>query len=180
MAMKTISAHGTLNAGMAIEVQCGNHRLIMDQPKSAAGQDLGPTPLEAILAAVAGCFGTIGRFIAHQQKIELRGMRFEIEADYDPAGLLGRDPAVRPGFSGVAHQGGHRRRSGSGRQAGIAGADRAALPGSQQSHPRHSSGQRPALKQPETKTARHLTGRSYIAARDQADSSTSSLFRRCT
>ncbi len=98
MAMKTISAHGTLNAGMAIEVQCGNHRLIMDQPKSAGGQDLGPTPLEAILAAVAGCFGTIGRFIAHQQKIELRGMRFEIEADYDPAGLLGRDPAVRPGF----------------------------------------------------------------------------------
>lgn len=98
MAMKTISAHGTLNAGMAIEVQCGNHRLIMDQPKSAAGQDLGPTPLEAILAAVAGCFGTIGRFIAHQQKIELRGMRFEIEADYDPAGLLGHDPAVRPGF----------------------------------------------------------------------------------
>lgn len=98
MAMKTISAHGTLNAGMAIEVQCGNHRLIMDQPKSAAGQDFGPTPLEAILAAVAGCFGTIGRFIAHQQKIELRGMRFEIEADYDTAGLLGRDPAVRPGF----------------------------------------------------------------------------------
>jgi len=87
-----------MNAGMSITVQCGNHRLVMDQPKNAAGQDLGPTPLEAILAAVAGCFGTIGRFIAHQQKVELRGMRFEIEADYDPAGLLGRDAEVRPGF----------------------------------------------------------------------------------
>ena len=31
-------------------------------------------------------------------KIELRGMRFEIEADYDPSGLLGRDPSMRPGF----------------------------------------------------------------------------------
>ncbi|CAM5551373.1 hypothetical protein SSTU70S_07100 [Stutzerimonas stutzeri] len=49
-------------------------------------------------AAVAGCFGAIGRFVAHQQKIELRGMRFELEADDDPAGLLGRDPDVRPGF----------------------------------------------------------------------------------
>ncbi|MCQ4239208.1 OsmC family protein [Stutzerimonas stutzeri] len=98
MAMKTISARGQMNAGMAIEVECGNHRLIMDQPRNAAGQDLGPTPLEAILAAVAGCFGTIGRFIAHQQKIELRGMRFEIEADYDPSGLLGRDPSMRPGI----------------------------------------------------------------------------------
>lgn len=59
MAMKTISARGQMNAGMAIEVECGNHRLIMDQPRNAAGQDLGPTPLEAITAAVAGCFGTI-------------------------------------------------------------------------------------------------------------------------
>lgn len=98
MALKTISARGQMNAGMSIEVECGNHRLVMDQPRHAAGQDLGPTPLEAILAAVAGCFGTIGRFIAHQQKIELRGMRFEIEADYDPDGLLGRNPDVRPGF----------------------------------------------------------------------------------
>ena len=98
MAIKTISAQGEMNAGMSITIQCGNHRLVMDQPKNAAGQDLGPTPLEAILAAVAGCFGTIGRFIAHQQKVELRGMRFEIEADYDPAGLLGRDADVRPGF----------------------------------------------------------------------------------
>ena len=81
MAMKTIRATGQLNAGMAIHVQCGQQTLTMDQPKNAGGQDLGPTPLEAILAAVAGCFGTIGRFIAHQQKINLRGMRFELEAD---------------------------------------------------------------------------------------------------
>lgn len=25
-------------------------------------------------------------------------MRFEVEADYDPSGLLGRDPSMRPGF----------------------------------------------------------------------------------
>lgn len=68
MAMKTIRATGQLNAGMAIHVQCGQQTLTMDQPKNAGGQDLGPTPLEAILAAVAGCFGTIGRFIAHQQR----------------------------------------------------------------------------------------------------------------
>ena len=98
MSMKTMRAQGSMQQGFAIEVQCGNHRLVMDQPKTAAGQDLGPTPLEAILAALAGCFGTIGRFIAHQQKIELRGMRFEMEADYDPNGLLGRDTEVRPGF----------------------------------------------------------------------------------
>ena len=46
MALKTISAQGALGAGFAVEVQCGNHRMVMDQPVHAAGQDLGPTPLE--------------------------------------------------------------------------------------------------------------------------------------
>src|SRR5690606_13451728 len=50
---------------------------------------------------LGGCFGTIGRFVAHQRRIELRGMRFEIEADYDPDGLLGRNPEVRPGFQEI-------------------------------------------------------------------------------
>lgn len=73
MSLKTIGVQGTLGAGFAIEVQCANHQVVM-----AAGLDSGPTPLELILAAVAGCFGTIGRFLAHQRKIELRGMRFDI------------------------------------------------------------------------------------------------------
>ncbi len=101
MAMKTISARGQMQAGMSIEVECGEHRLVMDQPTPAGGQGLGPTPLDVVMAAVAGCFGTLGRFIAHQQKIELRGMRFEIEADYDPDGLLGRRDDVRPGFQAL-------------------------------------------------------------------------------
>jgi putative redox protein len=101
MSLKTIGVQGTLGAGFAIEVQCGNHLVVMDQPSHAAGLDSGPTPLELILAAVAGCFGTIGRFLAHQRKIELRGMRFAIQADYDPAGLLGRDLSVRSGFQAL-------------------------------------------------------------------------------
>ena len=98
MALKTLRVSGNLDHAFTVSVSAGNHVICMDQPQNAAGLDLGPTPLELILAAVAGCFGTIGRFIAHQQKIELRGMRFEMEADYDPNGLLGRDTEVRPGF----------------------------------------------------------------------------------
>lgn len=99
--MKTISVQGGMANGFAIEMNCGNHQVLIDQPRAAFGTDTGPSPLELILAALGGCFGTIGRFLAHQRKIELRGMRFEIEADYDPAGLLGRDNTVRPGFQDV-------------------------------------------------------------------------------
>nr|WP_241509042.1 OsmC family protein [Stutzerimonas zhaodongensis] len=79
--------------GFAIEVACGNHRVLIDQPRAAFGTDTGPSPLELVLAALAGCFGTIGRFLAHQRKVELRGMRFEIEADYDRPGCSGVTPA---------------------------------------------------------------------------------------
>ncbi len=99
--MKTISVQGSMGNGFAIEMACSGHQVLIDQPRAAFGTDTGPSPLELVLAALGGCFGTIGRFLAHQRKIELRGMRFEIEADYDPAGLLGRDASVRPGFEEV-------------------------------------------------------------------------------
>lgn len=98
MALKTLQAEGTLDEQMCIRVHSGGREIIMDQPKGSGGQGLGPTPLEMILAAIAGCFGTIGRFIAHQQHFTLRGMHLRIEGDYNPDGLLGRDPAVRAGF----------------------------------------------------------------------------------
>lgn len=101
MAIKTLRASGHMGAGMTIEIMCGEHKIYMDQPKNAGGADLGPAPPELILAAYAGCVGSIGRIIAHQEKINLRGMRFEVEADYDPDRLLGRQTTARTGFQEV-------------------------------------------------------------------------------
>ena len=101
MTLKTIVASGRMDSGMDVHVQCGGYELIMDQPTNAGGKGLGPTPLDVVLATVAGCFGTIARYIAYQQKITLRGMQFEMEADYDPDGLLGRNADVRPGFQAL-------------------------------------------------------------------------------
>lgn len=98
MAMKTLRATGHMGAGMIIEIMCGAHKIYMDQPKNAGGADLGPAPPELILAAYAGCVGSIGRILAFQEKIELRGMSFEVEADYDPDRLLGRATTARAGF----------------------------------------------------------------------------------
>ena len=98
MAMKTLRATGHMGAGMTIEIMCGEHKVYMDQPKNAGGADLGPAPPELILAAYAGCVGSIGRIIAFQEKITLRGMTFVVEADYVPDRVLGRKTEARPGF----------------------------------------------------------------------------------
>lgn len=98
MAIKTLHASGHMGAGMTIEIMCGEHKVYMDQPKNAGGADLGPAPPELVLAAYAGCVGSIGRIVAFQEKITLRGMSFEVEADYDPDRLLGRNTTARSGF----------------------------------------------------------------------------------
>ncbi|MDY0208488.1 MAG: OsmC family protein [Pseudomonas sp.] len=98
MALKTLRATGHMSAGMTIEIMCGEHKVYMDQPKNAGGADLGPAPPELILAAYAGCVGSLGRIIAMQEKIKLHGMTFEVEADYDPDCLLGRETTARAGF----------------------------------------------------------------------------------
>lgn len=98
MAIKTIRATGHMTDGMTIEIMCGEHKIYMDQPKNSGGANLGPAAPELILAAYAGCVGTIGRIMAHQEKFTLRGMRFEVEADYDPDRLMGRETEARAGF----------------------------------------------------------------------------------
>ena len=111
MAMKTLRATGHMGAGMTIEIMCGEHKVYMDQPKNAGGADLGPAPPELILAAYAGCVGSIGRIIAFQEKITLRGMTFAVEADYDPDCLLGRETSARAGWWSVSGSTSSSRRS---------------------------------------------------------------------
>jgi len=101
MAMKTISVNGKIGEGMTVEVMCGEHTIYMDQPKSAGGANMGPSAPELILAAYAGCVGTIGRIAAFQEKFTLRGMTFELEADYDTDRILGRETTARAGFQEV-------------------------------------------------------------------------------
>lgn len=101
MTLKTVQVTGHMGAGMSAEFTCGQHKVYIDQPTNAGGADLGPTPLELMLAAYAGCVGSIGRIVAHQKKINLRGMRFSVAADYNPARLLGQETTDRTGFQEI-------------------------------------------------------------------------------
>ena len=59
--IKTISATADMGEGFQISAQLGNHRVVIDQPRSAGGSDSGPTPLEYFLFSLAGCVASIGR-----------------------------------------------------------------------------------------------------------------------
>lgn len=102
MAEKTVTVESTLGESFVIESDIRGHKVVIDQPANAAGADTGPTPLELVLASLAGCIGTIGRIMAMQQRIALRGMAIKVEGDLDTDGLLGKPIEGRIGFKKIS------------------------------------------------------------------------------
>ena len=58
----------------------------------AGGTDEGPNPLEIFLSSLPACICTIGRIIAMQRKIDLRGIQVEVEGDINKDFFYVQDP----------------------------------------------------------------------------------------
>jgi uncharacterized OsmC-like protein len=101
MSSKQVEIVATLGPGMKIESRARNHLVVIDQPRPAGGTDAGPTPLEYLFCALAGCIGSIGRIVAHQKRIALRGMEISVSGELDTDVLLGKSRQNRAGFGGI-------------------------------------------------------------------------------
>ncbi|MCE0765412.1 OsmC family protein [Pseudonocardia kujensis] len=73
----------------------------VDHPLQFAAEDHGITPVEYVLVALGGCLTAGVAAVAQQRGIQLRSVRAEVSAEMDLHGILGADPEVRNGFSGV-------------------------------------------------------------------------------
>ncbi|MBF0281384.1 MAG: OsmC family protein [Zetaproteobacteria bacterium] len=65
--------------GAAFKVSCRGHELMMDQPESNNGKDLGPTPPEFFGASMAGCVGYYVARYCQQVGISTEGLRVECD-----------------------------------------------------------------------------------------------------
>ena len=79
------------------------HELVVDEKPMLGGCDLGPSPVELILAALGTCQEIMYSVIASSMDIELEECDVKLTADLDIRGLLGVDMAekVCPGFSNI-------------------------------------------------------------------------------
>src|SRR4029450_7928551 len=62
----------------------------------------GPTPVEYVLVGLGACLTAGVAAVAQQRQIQLRSVKATLSADMDLHGILGADPDVRNGFSGVS------------------------------------------------------------------------------
>ena len=72
-----------------------------DHPEVFASEDRAPTPVETVLAALAGCLTAGVAAVAQNRGIQLRSVKAVVEGDHDILGILGGDPEVRNGFNDV-------------------------------------------------------------------------------
>ena len=72
-----------------------------DHPAVLVGSDLGPTPVEHLLHALAGCLTAGLANIAAARGIELTEVTSTVEGDIDLNGILGLDPEVRNGYEAI-------------------------------------------------------------------------------
>jgi uncharacterized OsmC-like protein len=73
-----------------------------DHPLQFAAKDNAPTPVEYILVGLGGCLTAGIAAVAQQRQIQLHSVKATLTADMDLHGILGADPEVRNGFSGVS------------------------------------------------------------------------------
>jgi uncharacterized OsmC-like protein len=67
--------------GFRTEVTAGPHTFILDEPLEAGGTNEGPTPYDALAAALGGCTAMTLHFYAKREKIPLEGVDIRVSHD---------------------------------------------------------------------------------------------------
>lgn len=94
----TFRSASELVEGFHSEAQVRDHRVTIDEPRGIGGSDLGPSPIELVLAALGSCQEITYRAFATALDIPLESVAVTVEGDIDFKGFFAIDPNVRPGF----------------------------------------------------------------------------------
>src|SRR5690606_32067935 len=92
--------HGFFGLG-AEQTHKEAHTFDADHPEQLVGTDVGPSPAEYLLHALASCITAGIGNIAAARGIELSRVESTVTGDIDLVGLLGIDGSVRSGYQSI-------------------------------------------------------------------------------
>lgn len=91
-----------LPAGLQVETNARNFKLILDEPADLGGTDMGMNPVEALLCALGACQTIVAAAFAKAQRFKFDEVHIELEGDLDPDGFMGLAP-VRNGYQEIRY-----------------------------------------------------------------------------
>ena len=96
-----IKVRGESETSTRINLKSGNKQMIIDEPGQMGGTDMGPTPVQVLLFALAGCLNVTGNFVAREMELPLEKMNIEIEGSLNPCKFMGISEKDRSGFISI-------------------------------------------------------------------------------
>ena len=66
-----------------VEIEDGAHRLVVDEPVEAGGDDAGPAPTRLVAAALASCISITMEMYARRKGWDLGAVEVEVEIAYE-------------------------------------------------------------------------------------------------
>jgi uncharacterized OsmC-like protein len=114
---RTVKLRSSWQRGTKALVEVGTHEvlgktatpptrrfvLMTDTPPGLGGVDSGPSPIETLLIALAGCVTSGIASNAALFEVPIDGLAIDLEADIDYRGVFGHDKSVRNGFSDIRY-----------------------------------------------------------------------------
>lgn len=95
----SVSAESNDSAQTSVSTR--GHEFVVDEPTANGGLDEGPTPVEYLLGAWAGCLNVTGHAVADDHDITIDSLEIDLAGGLDPRKLQGRADDVRAGFQHI-------------------------------------------------------------------------------
>jgi uncharacterized OsmC-like protein len=76
-------------------------KLVIDEPPTLGGEDLGANPVEYLLASYAGCINVVAYLTARELGINIEKLSIAISGNLNPARLFGHSDDERAGFKQI-------------------------------------------------------------------------------
>ena len=99
--MALIRVQAQAGASTNTRVQAGRHTVWIDEPPAFGGEDAAPSPVELLLASLAGAINAIGRYVAGELDMPLAGLDITVEGECDGACFFGKSFDRRAGFQTI-------------------------------------------------------------------------------
>ena len=96
-----VKVEGESESSTRINLRSGSKQMIIDEPFQMGGTDMGPTPVQALLFALAGCLNVTGNFVAKEMGLPLEKMKITIEGSLNPCKFMGMSDEERAGFISI-------------------------------------------------------------------------------
>ncbi|MEA2067290.1 MAG: OsmC family protein [Thermotogota bacterium] len=83
------------------KVKARNFEMILDEPDQFGGTNEGATPVEYVLASLAGCLNVVGHMVAKELDFEIRDLSFDISGPLNADKAFGKDTKDRAGYKNI-------------------------------------------------------------------------------